>query len=65
MLEFGRGIGHLAVGDQVAGLEHLVMTGQVDPGDRVLVLANGAGAALACAVIEICERPDWKAAEPG
>lgn len=52
MLEFGRGLGHLAACDQIVGLEHLVTTGQVGPGDHVLLLSNGGGS-LACAVVRI------------
>jgi len=58
MLEFGRRFGHLTSCDQVVALDHLVATGQVGPGDHVLVLGNG-GASLACAVVEIVERPSW------
>ncbi|GHJ42827.1 hypothetical protein Cs7R123_01690 [Catellatospora sp. TT07R-123] len=59
LLEFGRGLGHLGVGDQLAGLEHLLLTGQVGPGDHVLMMANGTGASLGCAVLAIDERPEW------
>jgi 3-oxoacyl-[acyl-carrier-protein] synthase-3 len=58
MLEFGRGVGHLAACDQIVGLEHLVTTAQVGPGDHVLLLSNGGGS-LACAVVEITSRPPW------
>ncbi|GII82699.1 hypothetical protein Ssi03_06890 [Sphaerisporangium siamense] len=59
VLEYGRGLGHLSVNDQVAGLNHLVETGAVGPGDHVLMLANGAGVALSCAVVEILDPVDW------
>ncbi len=58
MLEFGRRLGHLSSCDQVVALDHLVTTGQVGPGDHVLMLSNG-GASLACAVVEIVEPPSW------
>lgn len=60
MLDFGRGVGHLGVNDQLVGLEHLVMTEQVGPGDHVLMMCNGA-ASLASAVVSITERPVWDA----
>jgi 3-oxoacyl-[acyl-carrier-protein] synthase-3 len=53
LLEYGRAHGHLGVNDQVAGLTHLVDTGAVGPGDHVLMLSNGAGTGLACAVVRI------------
>ncbi|MEV4514720.1 ketoacyl-ACP synthase III family protein [Dactylosporangium sp. NPDC049525] len=61
MLEFGRNLGHLGSGDQVAALEHLVLTGQLEAGDRVLVMANGTGIAVGAAVLEIVHRPEWTA----
>ncbi|WP_431682742.1 ketoacyl-ACP synthase III family protein [Kitasatospora sp. KL5] len=58
LLEFGRTTGHLATCDHVVGLEHLLTTGAIGPGDHVLMMSNG-GASLACAVVEIVSRPDW------
>lgn len=52
MLELGRGLGHLGTCDHVVSLDHLLTTGQVGPGDHVLMLSNG-GASLVCAVVEI------------
>lgn len=65
MLDFGRRVGHLGIGDQIAALEYLIMTKQIDSGDRVLIMANGVGASLSSAVIEIDEQPNWKASDPG
>jgi 3-oxoacyl-[acyl-carrier-protein] synthase-3 len=53
VLEFGRGVGHLGVNDHVAALHHLLTTGRLGSGDHVLVLANGVGVALSCAVLRI------------
>jgi 3-oxoacyl-[acyl-carrier-protein] synthase III len=53
MLDFGRGVGHLGVNDHIAGLSHLLATRAVGPGDIVLMLGNGSGISLSCAVIEI------------
>lgn len=64
VLDFGRRVGHLGLGDQIAALEHLIMTKQIDSGDRVLIMANGVGAVLSAAVVEIDERPNWKTSEP-
>ncbi|GIH97211.1 ketoacyl-ACP synthase III family protein [Planobispora siamensis] len=59
VLEFGRGVGHLGVNDQIAGLAHLLETGAVGPGDHVLLLGNGVGVALSCVVVEIVEPVGW------
>lgn len=57
MLEYGRGVGHLGVNDHIVGLHHLRQTGAVGPGDHVLMLGNGVGIALSCAVVEILDQP--------
>jgi 3-oxoacyl-[acyl-carrier-protein] synthase-3 len=61
MLEFGRRVGHLGPCDQIVGLDHLLLTGAVGPGDHVLMLSNG-GVSLSCAIVEIIDRPAWVAA---
>ncbi|MDH6108797.1 3-oxoacyl-[acyl-carrier-protein] synthase-3 [Kitasatospora sp. MAP12-15] len=58
LLDFGRGVGHLGTGDHLAGLDHLLTTGQLSPGERVLMLGNG-GTSIACAVVEIERLPSW------
>ncbi|POM26369.1 hypothetical protein BTM25_07680 [Actinomadura rubteroloni] len=60
ILEFARGFGHLTVNDQVVGLEHLVRSGEVGPGDHVLLMAQGAGVTVTCAVVAIDENPGWR-----
>ncbi|WP_051799989.1 ketoacyl-ACP synthase III family protein [Catenuloplanes japonicus] len=59
LLDFGRQLGHLTVNDQVMGLNHLVETKQVGPGDHVLIVAHGGGTAISCAVVRIDSAPDW------
>ncbi len=61
MLEFGRGLGHLSVSDHPAALTHLLVTGQLGVGDRVLMVNNGAGMSITVAVIRIECVPDWPA----
>jgi 3-oxoacyl-[acyl-carrier-protein] synthase-3 len=56
---FGRTTGHLGAGDQFAALEHLVLTGRVDAGDKVLLYGGGAGYNCTTAVVEILEPPAW------
>lgn len=62
LLEFGRRLGHLTVNDQVIGLEHLVATGQLAPGDHVLMIAHGGGVTITCAVVRIEAIPFWSQA---
>jgi 3-oxoacyl-[acyl-carrier-protein] synthase-3 len=53
--EFGRRAGHAGAVDAVAGLHHLWTTGQVGPGDHVLLLGATPGMEAGCAVVQICE----------
>jgi 3-oxoacyl-[acyl-carrier-protein] synthase-3 len=53
MLDFGRRVGHLGVNDHIAALDHLLATREVVAGDRILMLGNGVGIGLSCAVLEI------------
>ena len=57
--EFGRDIGHCGASDQVLALEHLVATGELGPGDHLLMLGQGPGAVLSSVVVEILESPPW------
>ncbi|MGC4952163.1 ketoacyl-ACP synthase III family protein [Actinomadura citrea] len=57
--DWGRRTGHVGAADQLTGLTHLVETGRVGPGDRVLLVGIGAGFAWTCAAVEISERPGW------
>jgi 3-oxoacyl-[acyl-carrier-protein] synthase-3 len=41
--DFGRTVGHLGSGDQIAGLDHLSRNQDFTPGDRLLLLGAGAG----------------------
>ncbi|MGW4648520.1 ketoacyl-ACP synthase III family protein [Kitasatospora sp. NPDC004289] len=61
--EFGREISHLGSGDQAAALDHLLRTGQLAAGDRVLLAGAGYGFNWGAAVLEILHVPDWAAAE--
>lgn len=56
--EWGSGIGHAGAGDQFGGLDHLVGTGTLNAGDKVVLAGSGIGFSWACAVLEIVERPD-------
>jgi 3-oxoacyl-[acyl-carrier-protein] synthase-3 len=41
--DFGRTVGHLGSGDQIAGLDHLTRTEEFARGERLLLLGAGAG----------------------
>ncbi|MFD8462309.1 ketoacyl-ACP synthase III family protein [Streptomyces antimycoticus] len=56
--QLNRTIGHASVSDFAIGLEHLWRTGQVVPGDQVLVLGFTTGMEAACAVLEITAAPE-------
>ncbi|MGH3656378.1 MAG: ketoacyl-ACP synthase III family protein [Micromonosporaceae bacterium] len=57
--EWGRTVGHLGVGDQFAGLDHVVTSGALRLGDRLLVMAIAGGHVWSAAVVELCESPGW------
>jgi 3-oxoacyl-[acyl-carrier-protein] synthase-3 len=59
MLDFGRSLGHLSVSDHPAALTHLIVTGRVGVGDRVLMVNNGYGMSLTAAVIRMESIPHW------
>ncbi|MFE6159660.1 ketoacyl-ACP synthase III family protein [Streptomyces sp. NPDC056486] len=61
--EFGRQVSHLGSGDQSAGLEYLLTTGQLAPGDRVVLAGTGYGFNWGAAVIEILHLPSWATAD--
>lgn len=56
---FGRNLGHCTVNDQVIGLEHLVTSRELAPGDHVLMIAHGGGVSLSCAVLRYEDVPSW------
>ncbi|MFJ5528948.1 ketoacyl-ACP synthase III family protein [Streptomyces sp. NPDC093261] len=59
--EFARRSGHIGAGDWAAGLEHLLCTGALSPGDHVMLYGGGAGYTITTAVLEILSVPDWAA----
>jgi 3-oxoacyl-[acyl-carrier-protein] synthase-3 len=59
--DLGRTVGHLSGGDPVVGFAHLLETGAASVGDRVVMLGDSAGFAFGCAVLEVAERPGWRA----
>lgn len=57
---WGRTVGHLGGGDQVAGLTHLIESGQVRTGDKVVLAGIGSGWNYSAAVVEIVAEPSWQ-----
>lgn len=57
--EFGSTVGHLGASDHVVAFEHLLLTRQLAPGDKVLMLGGAPGYSIAAAVVEILELPAW------
>ncbi|MGY0062390.1 ketoacyl-ACP synthase III family protein [Streptomyces sp. LZ34] len=56
---FGRRVGHIMAGDQLASVEHLLMAQEIGPGDRLLLVGSGPGLGLAAAVVEVTALPSW------
>lgn len=57
--EFGRRIGHCGASDQFLALEHLLMAGELAPGDHLLLLGQAPGMVLSAAVVQVLEVPEW------
>ena len=56
---FGRSVGHLAASDQIVSLDHLLTTGQLGPGDHLLMVGIGPGITISSAVVGILATPSW------
>jgi 3-oxoacyl-[acyl-carrier-protein] synthase-3 len=54
---WGRHVGHLGAGDQIAGLSHLGGAGRLARGQRCLLLGVGAGFSWSAAVVEVLRWP--------
>ncbi|WP_369393221.1 ketoacyl-ACP synthase III family protein [Streptomyces sp. CG1] len=63
--EWGRRTCHIGGGDQFAGLTYLLESGQLRPGDQVLVVGVGIGFSWTTAVISVDEVPDWSGPDAG
>ncbi|GHE29330.1 ketoacyl-ACP synthase III family protein [Streptomyces capitiformicae] len=55
--DFARQTGHLGAGDPFAGLNHLVESGRLAPGNRVLLVSQGVGIIMTAMVLEVTEDP--------
>ncbi|MEU6094318.1 ketoacyl-ACP synthase III family protein [Streptomyces sp. NPDC047079] len=63
--DWGRRTCHIGGGDQFAGLTHLLESGQLQPGDQVLVVGVGIGFSWTTAVVQVDEVPDWTGPDAG
>jgi 3-oxoacyl-[acyl-carrier-protein] synthase III len=57
--EFGRTVGHVGAADLVISLEHLLSSGELSPGDHVLLTSQGPGWICSSSVLTIREIPEW------
>ncbi|MEV5205168.1 ketoacyl-ACP synthase III family protein [Streptomyces sp. NPDC053720] len=57
--DFGRTVGHVGAADLIISLDHLARTGEVSPGDHVLLLSQGPGWISSAGVVTIKEVPQW------
>ena len=58
---FGRTVGHLGACDHMVSLHHLLTTGQLAPGDAVLMCGYAPGVTYKAAVLRILDVPTWAA----
>lgn len=57
--DYGSGIGHVGAGDHMISLHHLLTTGQLEPGDHVLLAGMSPGVTYKAAVVRIVDVPSW------
>ncbi|MFI6645458.1 ketoacyl-ACP synthase III family protein [Streptomyces sp. NPDC050504] len=51
--DYGRTIGHVGASDHVYALEHLITTGEVSRGDRLMLVCGTAGFHISCIVLTV------------
>ena len=54
-VDFANTVGHLGATDHIASLDNLLTTGQLSPGDRLLVVGGSTGWNVASAVLTITD----------
>ncbi|KMS77310.1 hypothetical protein ACM01_01370 [Streptomyces viridochromogenes] len=58
--EYAGHVGHLGAADHLAALDHLLDTGDLAPGDLMLMVGLAPGLSIGGAVIEIVDAPAWR-----
>lgn len=61
---WARQVGHLGAGDQIAGLDHLITSGQARPGQLCLLVGVGGGFSWSASVVEVRSTPSWNRQTP-
>jgi 3-oxoacyl-[acyl-carrier-protein] synthase III len=57
--DFGRTVGHMGASDQIVSLDNLLVTGQLSPGDRILLVGGSPGYSVASLILTILDLPSW------
>lgn len=57
--DFGRTVGHLGASDHAVALDHYLTTGQLKPGDHVLLAGAAPGFVVSSAVLTITASASW------
>ncbi|MET8183190.1 ketoacyl-ACP synthase III family protein [Streptomyces sp. NPDC005336] len=57
--ESGRMLGHAGPSDQLISFDRLVTTGELGPGDHMLMLGMGPGITISCAVVKVLTPAPW------
>ncbi|WP_035845814.1 ketoacyl-ACP synthase III family protein [Kitasatospora azatica] len=57
--DFGKSVGHMGGSDVIVSLNHLLESGELAPGDHVLLTSSGPGWTCTAAVITILAKPSW------
>jgi 3-oxoacyl-[acyl-carrier-protein] synthase III len=57
--EFGKSVGHAGAADLIISLDHSVRSGELSPGDHVLLTSQGPGWICSSAVLKIVDVPAW------
>jgi 3-oxoacyl-[acyl-carrier-protein] synthase-3 len=62
--DFGRTVGHLGASDHIVSFDHLLSTGQLGPGEYLLMVSTGPGITISSAVVQVVATPPWADGDP-
>ncbi|WP_329587720.1 hypothetical protein OG500_24485 [Kitasatospora sp. NBC_01250] len=57
--DFGRSVGHMGGSDVIVSLNHMLESGELAPGDHVLLTSSGPGWTCTATVLTILAKPSW------